>query len=573
MKPVRLPAAATIAIPRWGIFALCLLYILPGLIGRDPWKGDDATSFGVMWTMAHGTISDWLWPHIVGMPMPDKGPLAYWIGAICIQIFGGVLGDPLAARLSTGIFFILGSVSVWYATYLLGRRAEAQPLKLAFGGQPEPQDFGRTLADGALLIYLGCLGLLVRSHETSIETLHISLIAFCLYLCVRLLDAPRRRLVIQLGFSLGLLILTRGWVVPLSLVISLCLLCFYRQQTRQIKFILAAVPVALILPALWLVAIRIVAPFDSSPYPAWMSWNTHQVNWPSIANITYFFKYSIWFAWPAWPFAGWAIYAWRRQEKALHISLPSTFFLCFVLLSFVNPSSEESLLLPILPPLAILAAFGLPTMKRSAINAVDWFAVLVLTGIAGFIWLGWIAEQTGWPEKMSAKIMHLAPGFVPSFNPFVFVLALATTIAWFLLVYWRISRQPSVLWRAVVLSSGGVILCWMLLLSLWLPWINQRISYASLSTEVTKQLPAKDYCVEAFIGPSQRASLAYFGGVHFAGFSDHDCEFLMLQHNRKQSEEPQLPAQYQLDQWQRIWNGHRAYDKDEMLTLYRRKAK
>ena len=113
----------------------------------------------------------------------------------------------------------------------------------------------------------------------------------------------------------------------------------------------------------------------------------------------------------------------------------------------------------------------------------------------------------------------------------------------------------------------------MLLLSLWLPWINQRISYASLSTEVTKQLPAKDYCVEAFIGPSQRASLAYFGGVHFAGFSDHDCEFLMLQHNRKQSEEPQLPAQYQLDQWQRIWNGHRAYDKDEMLTLYRRKAK
>jgi 4-amino-4-deoxy-L-arabinose transferase-like glycosyltransferase len=133
MKPVRLPASATIALPRWGILALCLLYILPGLIGRDPWKGDDATSFGIMWTMAQGTLSDWLWPHIVGLPMAEKGPLAFWIGAICIKLFGGIVGAPMAARLSTGFFFLLGSVSVWYATYLLGRRAEAQPLKLAFG--------------------------------------------------------------------------------------------------------------------------------------------------------------------------------------------------------------------------------------------------------------------------------------------------------------------------------------------------------------------------------------------------------------------------------------------------------
>ena len=140
MKPVRLPAAATVALPRWAIFALCLLYILPGLIGRDPWKGDDASAFGVMWTMAHGSLSDWLWPHVAGMPTPEKGPLAYWIGALFIRLFGGVFGDPMAARLAGGIFFMIGAVSVWYATYLLGRRPEAQPMKLAFGGQPDPRD-------------------------------------------------------------------------------------------------------------------------------------------------------------------------------------------------------------------------------------------------------------------------------------------------------------------------------------------------------------------------------------------------------------------------------------------------
>ena len=137
MKPVRLPAAATNPLPRWSILALCLLYILPGLIGRDPWKGEnDASSFGIMWTMAHGGLNDWLWPHIAGMPMPEEGPLAFWCGALCIKLFGWLLGDPMAARLSTGLFFILGAVSVWYTTYLLGRRPEAQPLKLAFGGQP-----------------------------------------------------------------------------------------------------------------------------------------------------------------------------------------------------------------------------------------------------------------------------------------------------------------------------------------------------------------------------------------------------------------------------------------------------
>ncbi|MBR7793282.1 glycosyltransferase [Undibacterium sp. FT147W] len=571
MKPVRLPASATIALPRWGILALCLLYILPGLIGRDPWKGDDATSFGIMWTMAQGTLSDWLWPHIVGLPMAEKGPLAFWIGAICVKLFGGIVGAPMAARLSTGFFFLLGSVSVWYATYLLGRRAEAQPLKLAFGGQPDPKDFGRTLADGALLIYLGCLGLLIRSHETGAETLQISLVAFTLYVCVRLFDTPKISLSAQLGLSLGLLVLTKGWVLPVTLFLILIVLCVYRQQTQHIKFIVAALPVALLPTTIWLLAIQVNHPYDSSPIPAWMLWNYRQINWPGIDSISYFFKYSIWFAWPAWPFAAWAIYAWRRQEKALHIALPVAFLFGFIILALMSQNAEESLLLPLLPPIAILAAFGLPTMKRSAINAVDWFAVTVLTGTAGFIWLGWIAEQTGVPSNLGAKILRLAPGFEASFNPFIFTLAFIATVAWFLLVYWRISRQPSVLWRAVVLSSGGLILCWLLLLTLWLPWINHRVTYASVAEDLAQQLPNKSYCIEGYIGPSQRSTFAYFGKIQFAGFSDHDCGYLMTQNSRKQTATPVMPAHVDAEQWEPVWSGHRAADKDELFILYRRK--
>src|SRR6476659_9490740 len=100
MKPVRLPAAATLALPRWGLFALALLYILPGLFGRDPWKNDDAGSFGIIWTMAHGSLADWLAPNIAGLSMPQEGPFAFWIGALCVKPLGPMLGDVLASRLA-----------------------------------------------------------------------------------------------------------------------------------------------------------------------------------------------------------------------------------------------------------------------------------------------------------------------------------------------------------------------------------------------------------------------------------------------------------------------------------------
>ena len=134
----------------------------------------------------------------------------------------------------------------------------------------------------------------------------------------------------------------------------------------------------------------------------------------------YLLKYGIWFAWPAWPFAGWRCHAWRRRRAALRISLPLTFFGALMILGWMNIYSEEAILLPLLPPLAILAAFGLPTMKRGAINAIDWFSVMTLTTCAGFI-SGWMAKETGWPAQIARNAFKLAPGFRPEFNLIAFV--------------------------------------------------------------------------------------------------------------------------------------------------------
>jgi 4-amino-4-deoxy-L-arabinose transferase-like glycosyltransferase len=569
MKPVRLPASATNALPRWGLFALCLIYILSGLFGRDPWKTDDAAGFGVMWTMANGGLDDWLWPHIVGLPMADEGPLAYWIGATCIKLFGWLLGDALAARIATAGFFLLGSLSVWYATYQLGRRPEAQPLRLAFGGQPEPWDFGRTLADGALLIYLGCLGLLLHSHYTSAKALYVSLVALAIYAAVRLFEKETLRAAAGFGAVLGLLVLTRGWVAPMALWLAIAVLAGLRSKALMAKTAVVSLAVAVAISEIWLATNYFVRPFNSSPFDAWMLWNHRQISMPSVESIRYFTKNVIWFAWPAWPYAGWAVYAWRKQYRAIHIAVPLVFAAAFIILALVNGRPDEGTLLPLLPPLAILAAFGLPTMKRGAINAVDWFSVMTLTTCAAFIWLGWIAKQTGWPAKLAKNAFKLAPGFKPEFSLVMFLVAACTTIGWILLVHWRVSRRPAVLWRAVVLSSGGVILCWVLLTTLWLPWVNYGKSYSGVALQISAALPESGACVESNVGPAQRASFAYFGNIPFADFDEIDCDLLLLQDdNRRQDSAKRLIRAD--EQWRLLWEGRRASDRHERFRLYQK---
>lgn len=568
MRPVRLSAAATITLPRWGLIGLCLLYILPGFIRRDPWKTDDAAGFGVMWTMAHGTMADWLSPNIVGLPMPNDGPLAFWIGAVLIKLFGWVAGDVLAARLSTLVFFAIGAASVWRAAYVLGGRGEAQPLKLAFGGQPAALDYGRTLADGALLIYMACLGLLLRSHETATPALHVALVAASFYAAACVFDRARPKDALLLGATLGLLVLTRGWTVPLGLVMAMLLLAALRYQRVLQQLMLYSLPLALLIPLAWIAAHSLLVPADQGLAGHWMGSKFLMAGGPTLTNIRFLGKTLLWHAWPAWPIALWAIYAWRTHVS-LHILLPAAGIAALLLLNLAAPASRDVDLLPLLPPLAILATFGLPTLKRGTINAIDWFSVMTLSAIAAFIWLGWIAKQTGWPAQLAKNAFKLAPGFKPEFNLVALLIALASSVGWVLLLQWRLGRRPPVLWRAVVLSTGGLVLCWLLLMTLWLPWLNYGQSYAEVARQINQRLPDTYQCVSARgVGPAQRASFAYLGDVRFSKTADERCEFLLVQDTGVRKQRAQLSV---VDsEFTLLWQGRRASDRNESFRLFKR---
>ncbi|MGV7209354.1 ArnT family glycosyltransferase [Oxalobacteraceae bacterium A2-2] len=572
MKPVRLPAAATLALPRWALFALGLLYILPGLIGREPWKNDDAASFGIMWSMAHGTWQDWLLPNVAGLAWPEEGPLAFWLGALGIKLFGWLLGDVLAARIGTMGAFVLGGLSLWYATFSLGRRQDAQPLRLAFGGQPEPDNFGRTLADAAVLIYLGCLGLLAHSHETTPEALQVALTALLLYRAVRYMELPSVRNAALAGLAVGLLALTRGWVTPAFLVLALfvCTRFLEMPAARSLAHMGLALLAGAAIAALWLAPAMLARPYGLDPVAGWLDWNLGQLGLPGPDSIKFFLRVGIWFFWPAWPFAGWAVWAWRRQRHVLHIVVPVTFVTMSALLALFHPSPEQGQLLVLLPPLAIMAAFGLLTMKRGAINAIDWFSVMVLTLGAAIIWIFWFAKLTGWPPKAARNALKLVPGFTPELGLVALLVAAAATAGWIALVHWRLSRQPSVLWRAVVLSSGGLILIWILLMTLFLPEVNYSKSYAAVARQIADKLPPGVRCIETNVGPAQRASFAYYGGLPFTSPAGGRCELLLLQDSLRVRDEREIRPDYRGGQWQLLWEGRRASDREERFRLYRR---
>jgi 4-amino-4-deoxy-L-arabinose transferase-like glycosyltransferase len=571
MKPVRLAAAATLALPRWALFGLGLLYILPGLIGRDLWK-EDAASFGIMWTMAQGGLHDWLAPNLAGLPMADEGPLAFWLGALCIKLFGWLMGGAMAARVSNIGIFVIGTMSVWYAVFHLGRRPEAQPLRLAFGGQPEPNDYGRTLADTAMLMYLGCLGLLMFSHETLAVTLQGSLVAYFLYRAVRYVETPSPRNAVLIGLSLGALTLTRGLLTPVTLVLALllCTRLLAMPLARTLGHLGLAAGVAALLAAVWMLPAALLLPSASTPVASWLHWNTTQVGLPTWLSLKTFLRTGIWFFWPAWPFAAWAIYAWRRQNHLLHIVLPLSFVGALTLLILCDPLPENGDLLKLLPPLAIMAAFGLPTMKRGAINAIDWFSVMVLTMLASILWLFWIAKLTGWPEKLAHNLLKRLPGFVPEFAWLPFLVAACATIGWIFLVQWRISRQPSVLWRAVVLSSGGLILLWVMLLTLFLPDINYSKNYANVAREVAAKIPAGTDCIDTNVGLPQRASFMYYANLPFSKAGAQPCRLQLLQDSVKLRDEREKMLPHGAASWELLWEGRRSSDRDERFRLYRR---
>ena len=280
----------------------------------------------------------------------------------------------------------------------------------------------------------------------------------------------------------------------------------------------------------------------------------------------------LWFTWPLWPLLLWTLWRWRHQLRDLprnrHLALPLLFLLVAVGTTLLTPASDRSLLLA-LPALATLAAFALPTLDRSVTALIDWFTLLFFTGCALIIWVIWISMQTGFPRQPAANVAKLAPGFEPSLQVLALAVALAGTVAWIWLVRWRVGRHRSAIWKSMVLPAGGATLCWLLLMTLWLPVLDYARSYAPMVQRILV-LTDRPACIQVHgLGRGPIAALRFHGQLDTRPATRRaDCPWLLVD----AADAPTLPEAVDLSQWTYQARVRRPTDRTETILLYRRNA-
>jgi len=567
--PARLTAPATAKLPRWALFALCAVYILAGLIGREPWKSDDVIGLAQMWTAAYSDNA-WMHPQVAGIAVSQKGPLATWVGGGLMVALAPILDPIMAGRVANILWFTITASSLWYGVYLLGRRPEAQPLALPFGGQPSPSAYGRMLADAALLLLLATLGFLWRSHETSAEPAAVAAQALAFYALARMADRPRSG-AITLGVALAAAFLARGLPAVAPLLIALPVL--FRPGTtlvREIRWLfMLALPIGLALSLAWWIPAS-----SSNPYwmNGWWHWHGNVLGWISQQGAISTLRNLPWFLWPTLPLAGLAAWRWRGHRGMLHVQLPLALGAAATLMLFFTERPSDPELLAFVIPCAALGVFVLPTLRRGLVNALDWFALMSYSFALFVIWLGWTALSTGVPPKLARNIARQTPGFIAEFSVLSIGIAVAATIAWIALVTWRVRTRPAAMWRGSVLSAGGMVVSWLLLMTLWLPSINYSKSYRVVSQglaqalETEHRVVGKTACVRTIgLGLPQRASFALFDKLIFT--PSPACPLVLIQGT------PDQLAIYQrrpdLEGAVVRWDGGRASDLRERFRLVR----
>ncbi|MDZ7866412.1 hypothetical protein [Acidovorax sp.] len=546
-------------LPRWALMLLCIAYVVPGFVGRAPWKSADITAYGYMLELAQGR-THWLNPLLGGMAPETEGLLPYWIGALAIQWAPAWLSPEMAVRLPFAALLALTFMATWYGVYYLARSPGAQPVAFAFGGEATPLDYARAIADGALLALIACLGLAQLSHEVTSYLVQLSCTSFLFFAFAVLPYHASKALGAMLGGAFGL---TLAGAPALTVLLGasgvLLALRLPDKDERQCKA--WAVATALVIVAAAALAWQL-------DLWRWRIVGTEEggKEWASLARLL------VWFGWPAWPLALWTLWRWRKQIASRqwhrHLLLPLWFTAISIGATITTQPADRALLLG-LPALAALAAFALPTLSRSMGALIDWFTLIFFSVSALAIWVIWIAMQTGVPAKPAANVAKLAPGFVPEFSLLALVVALAASVGWCALVWWRASRNRAPIWKSLVLPASGAALSWLLLMSIWLPLLDFARSYVPQMRAITAVMGASPGCVQTVgLSRAQVAALQYHAGftLHPASLSVTGCEWLVSDI----ASWPAPASAVDALQWERMATVARPTDKTDFLLVFRR---
>jgi hypothetical protein len=531
-------------LPRVALLVLCAAYVLPGLFGRDPWKSADITSFGYIVNIASGKTG-WLVPTVGGLPA-DGALLPYWIGAAFVRMMTPLLDPIVAARIPFALLLLLALSLTWYAAYHFARSESAQPLPFAFGGEAAPTDYARAIADGAVLALIASLGLLQLGHETTPELVQLPAVALFLYGLAAGLTKPMRGGVLA---ALALVVLAASGGPSIAMLLAAVgAATAFRGAAASRSFVLACLAVGALLAAAVATALG--------------AWANRLGTFGGAAQVLGLARQIGWFAWPAWLLALWTLWQWRQRLASWHIVVPLGITATLLCAWLAMAGSDRALMLA-LPALAVLAAFALPTLQRSAAAAIDWFSVFFFTIAVATGWVFYVAMQTGIPGSLATNVAKLSPGYANTFSWPELVLALAGTLAWLWLVRWRTGRNRHPLWKSLVLPAGGVSVSFLLVMTLLLPPLDNARSYRGMMQRIARLVPAGSCIAAPGMPRAQVVALEYFGRYRVDatdGAPNAGCEFLFVTRTQKPAAEP----------WQFIARERRNRSDDDVTDIYRR---
>ncbi|MEW6118955.1 MAG: hypothetical protein AB1593_02570 [Pseudomonadota bacterium] len=499
---------------------LCVAWILPGLIGHAPWKGGDGDAFIQFWLAWRGET-----------PAATVPTLYTWVAYATAWLTAPLLPLHDGVRLASGVFIALALVFVARAGRALAEDGAAWPVALTL---------------------LGCLGLLVRGHETNPYTAQFAAAALVFYALALLPRDVRGGWMLAAGSFL--LVLAGGAaeavvLLGLTLIMPALSPAWRTPGVRRAAWLGAGGGLALTIA--WL------AWLDMCGLPLVQALNA--ARWGFTPN-GYFPGILGWFAWPAWPLAAWAVYRGRHHWRAPGILMPlAALVLLLTLYTFsADPGEEQGLIL--LLPLALLGGAGLLTLRRGAANALLWFAVMLFGFLGLVFWVYWSAHDFGVPARLAGRLARLGMADVGELRPWSLVFGVFVTFAWIVFLA-RVQRSPL---RPMLVWTAGMTFIWVLLMALFLGPLDRRLGFETLAAELRQQVPA-DACVEAYALRAQASHLlAYHSGLDFRRV-DAGCDWLLVQ-VRKRGTLPPVSSD-----WIRRAEIARPNNRDDRFVLYARR--
>jgi 4-amino-4-deoxy-L-arabinose transferase-like glycosyltransferase len=551
----------------WLFLLVCAAWLIPGLFGHDPWKYEEAVSLGVIQEMVwHG---HWLSPHLAGEPYLQRPPFYYWLAAALVRLVGTALPPHESARLASALCMVV-------TLYSISRAAQAL--------------YGPRHSRLAVMLLVGTIGLVIRAHEINPDLGFLAGYSLALWGIAQARATEGNRELAAFGISpevrggvelaglltgVGIMLayLSRG---GLALGMTLPLLAWAAWRRRsQGSTLWPLLVLALGLPALgvglWIWAASGLPNGGGSADPAWFAaWWSHEgsrilspLRWiDQHADPGFYPALLTWYGWPIAPLALWTAWdAWRGRLGEADVRLPALAATIGLVCLGLGTAPREASSLPLLLPLALLATAGVDHLRRGAASFLDWFGSMTFGLFCALLWLGWVAQLTGQPARIVAYLDRQLPNYDAQFHWGPFLFSAAVSLLWLTAI--AKSRQNAR--RAVLNWAVGMTTFWLLIMTLWLPFIDASRSYRAPFTTLAAALPGGHGCVASRgLGEPQRALLEYFTGMHTERLETGrggDCPYL-LEQTRHADTLPAAPEQL-------LWEGTRPGDRDEWFRLLR----